>query len=181
MTERRDEPAIHQLCVELVDRLELPAPFTAWELAAGLASLRARPIRITAADLGGVAVVGHLVAQPGRDRILHDGRATRSQQEAVIYHELGHLILGHLEPGDAPLACGMVDTQDSEDGNAPVTAADSLLGGREEWEAETAATQLARMAARPPRPDEYRPTKQWNAERGIAAALGLVRPRRRLV
>ncbi|WP_308820041.1 ImmA/IrrE family metallo-endopeptidase [Pseudonocardia alni] len=177
LTERRDELAIHRLCVELLDSLRLASPFTAWDLTAALAARRGRPIRITSADLGGVAVVGHLVAQPGRDRILHDSRATKPQQEAVIYHELGHLILGHLEPGDVPLACGSVDTLRV----AHADATEISVAAWREWEAETAATQLARIAAVHPRPDEYQLTERWNPERGIAAALGLVRPRRRQV
>jgi hypothetical protein len=161
-------------CVELLDELEMSPPFDARSLCARLGEVRGRRIRVQAADLGGVTVIGHLLALPGHDRILHDSRAPRAQQEHVVYHEVMHLVLGHLDDEDEPLTCGSLLVDDR---TGPLTSSEVLYSDAFEWEAETGATELSRLAALRPRPDEYVAKPQWNAERGVAAAFGLVAPR----
>ena len=116
-------------------------------------------------------MVGHLLAAPGYDRILYDSRAPLAQQELVIYHEVTHLILGHLDAQDsAALTCGaLLDESDGDPG--------LQYSLDHEWEAETGATEFARLAALRPRPHEYIRQATWHAERGVAAALGMVASR----
>ena len=165
-------PEIRQICAELLDDAGVTPPFTAWQLCAQVEVLRGRPIRITATDLGGVTAIGHLVTLPTQDRILHDSRAPRPLQEAVIYHELAHLALGHLEPGAMPLTCGALLGEDADPREGDPGDAAPM-----EWEAEAAATELGRLGATRQKPDEYQPTATWSAEQGIAATFGLVQRR----
>lgn len=168
----RTDEQLRSLCTDLADHVGLTAPFDAWTFCDRLGEFRGRPIRVQAADLGGVTVVGHVLAQPGRDRILHDSRAPRAQQELVIYHEVMHLVLGHLGADAEPLTCGTLMGEDHTGGGLRYSDV-------HEWEAETGATELLRLAGRRPRPDEYAQRSGWHGERGVAGTLGLVTPRRR--
>lgn len=174
---QRTEEELRVRCADLLDELGVAPPFNAWQLCELLGERRQRRIKIQAADLGGVTVIGHLLAAPGYDRILHDSRAPRSQQELVIYHEVTHLILGHLDTEDSTaLTCGALlrDDEDEDGGTADVDLQYSI---DHEWEAETGATELARLAALRPRPDEYIRQTRWHGERGVAATFGLVTSR----
>lgn len=177
MTALHTEEQLRARCADLLDELGLVPPFDAWQLCDALGAARQRRIRVQGADLGGVTVVGHLLAAPGYDRILHDSRAPRAQQELVIYHEVTHLILGHLEGGDSPaLTCGAL----VRDGEAVDDDAGLQYTAGHEWEAETGATEFARLAALRPRPAEYVRQAKWHGERGVAAAFGLVARRWRM-
>lgn len=178
-----EEPVMHplhtdeqlrSLCADLLDEIGLVPPFDAWLFCARLGEVRERRIRVQGADLGGVTVVGHVLALPDHDRILHDSRAPRAQQELVIYHEAMHLVLGHLEDDAEPLTCGALLRDD--DGHPD--AEDLRYSDAHEWEAETGATELLQLANRRPRPDEYAQRSRWHGERGVAGTFGLVTRRR---
>ncbi|MFE7202615.1 hypothetical protein ACFU8R_20305 [Pseudonocardia alni] len=160
---------MQSFCRDLLDELALVPPFDAWRFCARLSDVRGRRIRIHAVDLGGVTAIGHVLALPAMDRILHDVRAPRPQQELVIYHEAMHLILGHLDTESAPLTCGrLLDSDEEGSDTANLRYADGV-----EWEAEAGATELLRWSRRRSRPDEYRARREWHGERGVAAAFGL--------
>lgn len=165
---------LRRRCVELLDELQLTPPFNAWEFCARLGERRNRRVRVQAAELGGVTVTGHLLALPEHDRILHDSRAPHAQQQHVIYHEVMHLVLGHLDRETEPLTCGSLLVGEVADS---LDRPDLLYSDAFEWEAETGATEMSRLAALRPRPDEYVAEPHWHAERGVAAAFGLVAPR----
>lgn len=167
------EDELRVRCADLLDELGLAPPIDAWQLCEALAERRQRRIKVQGADLGGVTVVGHLLVAPGYDRILYDSRAPLAQQELVIYHEVTHLLLGHLDTEDSvALTCGaLLD----EDGDAAETGLQYSLD--HEWEAETGATEFTRLAALRPRPHEYIRQSTWHAERGVAATLGMVASR----
>ncbi len=171
MASPRTEEQLRAVCAELLEDLGLPAPYNAWQFCERLGENRGRRVRVQAADLGGVTVIGHLLALSGHDRILHDSRAPRVQQELVIYHEVMHLVLGHLDDTDDSLTCGSLLVEDETGDGVPQH---SLA---HEWEAETGATELARLGMLRQRPDEYVAQSRWHAERGVAAAFGLVAPR----
>lgn len=164
---------VHTFCAQLLSDLGVAPPFTAWQLCGRLSEHRQRPIKVFGTDLGGITVIGHLVPLPSKDRILHDDRAPRAQQEHVIYHELMHLLLGHLDDAAEPLTCGSL-VSDDEDGQE---GAGSWFSDVFEWEAEAGATELARLGALRQRPDEYIAQDHWHPEKGVAATFGLVSSR----
>lgn len=105
-----------------------------------------------AVDLGGTTNVGHLVPKRRADHVLVDLSAPAPQRDLVVFHEVIHLLLGHLS--DEPLTC-----------------ADQAYADWREREAELGARMLAAIAAERPRPNLAGP-----AEQPIAAAFGFVRP-----
>jgi hypothetical protein len=172
MAERMTGQQLRDLCRDLVTDLSLRPPFTPWALCEELERYRGRPIKLQAADLGATSSVGHLLAEGGRDRILYERAAPGLQQATVIYHEVIHLIRGHLD-GQTTLTCGDSLDDDEDDDGAIVTAAKgSLYSTWQEWEAEVGSTILVQMSRRRPRPDSLTRVAH-PAEHGIAAAFGL--------
>jgi hypothetical protein len=164
--EVRSEEQLRARCVDLVCDLGILPPLDPVALCRRLSERRGRRIRLTAADLGSTTSVGHLVIQTRCDRILYERTAPRPQRDHVIYHEVMHLVLGHLADGE-PLTCGSSLFSDGGDRD------DGPYSGWQEWEAETGATILSGMARARPRPDRL-PMSARPAEQGIAAAFGLV-------
>ncbi len=140
---------LRQLCRELLKTLGLVPPFTAWQFCHRLSEKRGRVISVEARDLGWVTAIGHLLPGKRRDRVLHDYRAPVPQQERIIYHESMHSYLGHTDPGSPPLICGSLI---GDDDTVPDDGRYSQLC---EWQAETCADELVRLAQLRPQLNEY--------------------------
>ncbi|BDD84625.1 hypothetical protein TPB0596_43880 [Tsukamurella pulmonis] len=70
---------------------------SASELVAIVAERRERPIDVTATDLTGTGITGTVLAGRDRDTIVHATGLPPFFAEHVIFHELGHLVCGHLD------------------------------------------------------------------------------------
>lgn len=162
-----NEEQLRARCYGLVDELGILPPLDPVSLCRRLSSARGRRIRLVPADLGSTASVGHLVVTPRADRILYQRGAPQPQQTQVIYHEVMHLVLGHLDD-DAVLNCGSFLSAD----DGPDRADRGHYADTREWEAEFGATILSEMSRVCRRPDRLNGVT-GAAERGIAAAFCL--------
>ncbi|MGH3628732.1 MAG: hypothetical protein ACRDRL_15025 [Sciscionella sp.] len=161
---------LHHLCHDL----GIAPPLDPFVLCERLGRHRGRPIRVRGATLGTTTSVGHLVRQGHIDRILYDTAAPQAQRDLVIYHELVHLLRGHLDAGES-LACGVRLLEHADaDGDLPPRR---MYSDWREWEAETGARILSTMSRARARPNML-PTKPGSAEHGIAAAFGFTAHRR---
>lgn len=155
---------LRELCVRLLEELDLAPPLRPAELCRRLGEKRRRPIRLLPEVVLGPASVGHLACKKNYDLIAYQHDAPAAQQMHVIYHEVIHLMRGHLD-GTGALICGALagDGLDTEAG---------LYSDVQEWEAETGATILSELSRRPGHP-RWLPRNSPTAERGLAAAFGL--------
>ncbi len=158
MRDPMTETQLHELCRDLVNKLGLRAPFEPPQLCERLGVRRGRRIQIRATDLGGTTGVGHLAPTRRGDRIFVEHTAPAPQQALVIYHEVIHLVLGHLELGES-VTCGL--------GSDQASAGD--YADWREWEAEVGARALAALARQRPLPNQLVGPGPENA---IAAAFG---------
>jgi hypothetical protein len=161
--------ALHELCSLLLTELSLTPPLTPQRLSERLAAVRKRRINLRAAELFTTASVGHLVVKGHRDVIGYHRSATPYQQAQVIYHELMHLVLGHVTGMDS-LTCGALEDRiDLQNGSS---GEDGLYARWQEWEAETAATVLSGMSRQRISPRMLAKDAPA-ADRGIAGVFGL--------
>ncbi|RZS44488.1 uncharacterized protein DUF955 [Herbihabitans rhizosphaerae] len=151
---------LHALCRALVHDLGLRTPFTPRELCQRLGERRDRPIEVRAIDLAATTGVGHLAPLPDADHILVERDAPAPQQAVVIYHEVIHLVRGHLDIGDT-MTCGLPAGEDTAD----------AYDDWREWEAEVGARTLSRLARERPRPNQLS-REASPADHSIAAAFG---------
>src|SRR5690348_7934750 len=78
----------------LVDRLEIPRPFTIEAFVASVAAQRDRRIELVGTR-SMVGPCGMLLRTPSADFLCFDARATPVVASRTVAHEVGHLILGH--------------------------------------------------------------------------------------
>ncbi len=157
---------IRELCVHLLCDLDIVPPLDPRLLCQRVSEHRGRRIKLLAEEVFTTSSVGHLICKPRHDVIVYQRTAPLAQQAHVIYHELIHLVRGHLD-GSESLTCGALDT-------AADPAQPGLYSDWQEWEAETGATVLSELSRQPADPrllarDTPAP------EGGLAAAFGLIR------
>jgi hypothetical protein len=172
VTQPMSAAQLRTLCHDVVRDLEMALPLDPFVLCERLGRRRGRPIRVRGADLGATTSVGHLVSQRRVDRILYDTAAPLAQRTLVIYHELVHLVRGHLDAGES-LTCGVTlfDEADSD------LSQRGMYTDWREWEAETGARILSTMSRARAQPNML-PARPRSAEHGIAAAFGFTARRR---
>jgi hypothetical protein len=169
---------LRHMCQQLVHDLDLLPPLDPFQLCKRLGSHRRRRIKVIGEDLGGTSSVGHLIDRGRFDLIGYHRDAPRHQQAHVIYHEIIHLIRGHLD-GELALICGALLDEDTGQQTHTDTSGQevprrqpNLYSDWQEWEAEAGATILSDMSRRRPNPRMITRNAE-QAELGIAAAFGL--------
>src|SRR6266545_4710766 len=86
--------AIRRRCEQLVNTLDVPDPFDAFEMCERVARRRGRPIGLHAMPMPSGAP-GIWVSAGERDYIRYARHTSPLNQEHIILHELGHLLCGH--------------------------------------------------------------------------------------
>jgi hypothetical protein len=167
VTERK----VRRQCRELLRTLSLARPVEPFELARRLGAHRDRPLVLVARTIPGHGAAGALVCLPHRDIVVYPNGMAHEYQAQIIYHEVMHLYLGHLDQsaGRRPPLCDQHhDAQGLGDGQQ------SLYGRRDEWEAETGATILSEWSAIPsPTRSVIADTTRFGAtETALTRALG---------
>lgn len=157
------EEQLRTTCRELVTDLGLTPPLDPRELCRAWSVRRGRRVTVTGAELGATNSVGHLVVLGDRDRIFFELSAPSHQQAHVIYHEVVHLLRGHLDGADQ-LTCG------SAADHAP--RSDGLYARWQEWEAEVGATFLSALSQERRRPGSFGGDDAADAQ-PLAGAFGL--------
>jgi hypothetical protein len=160
------------LCQRLLRDLDLALPVTPPALCRALEEVRGRRIKLIAAELGTVTSVGHLTCKANRDLIAFHSSASTGQQAHVIYHEVMHLVRGHLSGTDS-LTCGALEPAENLDRIVEEAHEDATLyTAWQEREAELGATILSELSRHRPAP-RHLARDAGQPERNIAAAFGL--------
>ncbi|QMU70617.1 hypothetical protein [Streptacidiphilus sp. P02-A3a] len=92
-----DDRELRRYCAEVVGRLDVPAPFNVNDLCDRLEEDRGRAISLVPMSLPvrQGTPCGLWVATAEVDYILFEKDTSRTHQEHIVSHEIGHLLLGH--------------------------------------------------------------------------------------
>ena len=81
---------------ELIRQAAIPQPFDVAEFCERIAGQRSRPLRLVAEPAGSMGdAVGLLVGLADRDEIHYVSDTSRYHQQAIVLHEVGHLLAEH--------------------------------------------------------------------------------------
>lgn len=162
-----DELELRQLCRNVLWDLDVRPPLDAEVLCERLGEVRRRPITLIPRVLPVSGAFGCLVPMPRKDLIIYQRQTTRPHQWHIIFHEVLHLLRGHVSAdGDGqPLLCGELFADTSAAGRQQ-----TLYDRWQEWEAETGATILSEWVGVSADPASLHAGTR--AERAIARAFG---------
>ncbi len=144
------EGDLRRSCRRLLRELDISPPLEPGLLCERLGAWRGRPVELVAHPVPAGTATGILLAFPNKDLILYQSETTLPHQAHIIFHEVAHLVLGHLTGGGRAVCGALLDPAPSE--RAPVSGkrrGATLYDQRQEWEAETAATILTGWTAAP--------------------------------
>ena len=134
-----------------LQRLEacMPHPWSIDDFAANLARQRRRAIHLIPWPLTDVdeSLTGMWIPTAVADYVFFDGQASPSRREAIVGHELGHLVFDHaarLENASDELLKALAPSVSPELARRILSRARSTYGDEEESLAETFATALIR-------------------------------------
>lgn len=141
------------LCEELISSLALPRSFDLDVLLTAVAARRRKPLRALATRFGPGEPNGLLISTPAGDHIFYPDNTPPLQQQHIVLHELGHLLMDH-----GVLGPDGHDVADAIGRMMPSTPSDpgrnahgrSSYGDTDEVQAELFATLLAVRATAPP-------------------------------
>lgn len=89
------ERDLRRRCRRLLNELDIRPPLDVTELCRRVGERRGKPIRLVAHPIPVPGPFGVWIATETADYILYQERTTRSHQNHIILHELGHLLAGH--------------------------------------------------------------------------------------
>lgn len=89
------QSTLREQCAEVIDTLDIPQPFTLTSLVAGVARQTGKHIELVPIHWGTSAPCGALVATDDVDYVYFDAHTSNIHQIQIIFHELGHMLLGH--------------------------------------------------------------------------------------
>lgn len=141
MNERQLRSQARKLLRDLGFR-RTPSPV---ELCARLSGHLGRPIELVGRSLPSVRSFGCVIPFPEKYLITYLTDLSKERQNYTIYHEVSHILLGHLTAGatETPLLCGsLLLDQDSEH-------VGTHYDERSEWEAETLGALLSSWSKLP--------------------------------
>jgi predicted glycoside hydrolase/deacetylase ChbG (UPF0249 family) len=168
----RDDIALRRRCQDVLDRLDLPRPFTVKEFCHRLAAQRGRPVHIRPlpARAAGSGACGLWLETAGADHIFYERHTVRPHQEHIILHEVGHMLLAHR--ATAPVADGLAAlVPDLDPGLVHRLLARTNYTTPQEREAETLASLIRVAAAEQPGGHPH------TAVERLRAAFGMDGPR----
>lgn len=91
------QSALRGKCAEVIDTLDIPQPFRLTDLVDEVAQQRGRRIELVPTHWGSSAPCGVLVATDEVDYVCFDAHTSDVHQIQIIFHELGHMMLGHTD------------------------------------------------------------------------------------
>ncbi|RJQ75676.1 hypothetical protein D5S17_19875 [Pseudonocardiaceae bacterium YIM PH 21723] len=140
------ERELRRRCRHLLRELDIQPPLDVADLCSRLGTLRGRPIRLVAHPIPVPGPFGVWIASPEVDYILYQAETSRSHQNHIILHELGHMLADHRsDEQDDPLLGELY----------PDLAPDAVRRAlrrtcydtEQEWEAEIVATIILEWAS----------------------------------
>lgn len=103
---------------EVCWRLKLTPPFTPETLVRAVAAFLDREIEVVEHDLEGSTIYGFCAALPRQFLIAVRQDAPLDQRERIIYHEVAHILLGHVAHDGHAHACRELDATDPQERDA---------------------------------------------------------------
>lgn len=136
MTTPETEMELRADLAELLKLLGMQAPIEAFELSWRVSAHLDRPIHLAGQPILTAHASGAAFRTSDRYVILYQTAAPPGHQAHVVFHELMHVLRGHLDGDGQALSCRVV--------GGAVGAADNndASRARAEWEAEAGATIL---------------------------------------
>jgi hypothetical protein len=137
----------------LLRELDIRPPLDVAELCRRVGEQRQRPITLVSHPIPVPGPFGLWIAARNADYILYQRETSKSHQDHIILHELGHLLAGHRDEAGEPDDDGL-DT-DTLRGHYPDLAPDAVrralrrtsYDSAQEREAETVATIILEWAS----------------------------------
>jgi len=107
------------ICIALCEHLRLVPPFSAIELSDRIADERSCFIYVASRRLPGT-IFGVCARLRGAYAILYRADGSMAHQERIIFHELGHIVLGHLRQTERILVLreGLTSTTEEHEAEA---------------------------------------------------------------
>jgi len=143
-----DEQELRGRCRDLLRELDVQPPLDVADMAWRLGQLRGRPVKLEPRALQRGGSFGCVFPMPSQDLLIYQSAATAAYRNHIVFHELTHLFLGHVDRHvdrsnelRVALVCGSLGEQGS------LTKQGTLYDSPPEWEAETAATIFSEWAA----------------------------------
>lgn len=148
------EQELHHFLAELLVTLDLDRPVDAYLMADRLGDHLGRPVVVRTAEFPTANASGAVLKLPEPDRymVALQEAATAGHRAHVLFHELVHIVRGHLEgdPTDQPtITCRGVGSGPKDEAD-PAPDLHTSAAGLAEWEAEVGATILSRWSRKDP-------------------------------
>lgn len=99
----RGEKDLRRTCRRLLRDLDIRPPLDVTELCRRVGDRRGRPITLVSHPIPVPGPFGLWIAAKDADYILFQKETSKSHQDHIILHELGHLLAGHRDESDEPL------------------------------------------------------------------------------
>jgi len=142
------ERELRRRCRKLLKQLDIGPPLDVEVLCARLGERRGKPIRLMPYPLEVPGPFGCWIATSTADYIFYQAETTKSHQDHIILHELGHMLADHHPHGDAEPADFLRGPVPDLDPDAVHRALRrSSYDDAHEWEAETVATIILEWAS----------------------------------
>ncbi|MBB4674301.1 Zn-dependent peptidase ImmA (M78 family) [Crossiella cryophila] len=131
----------------MLNELDIRPPLDVTELCRRVGERRGKPIRLVAHPIPVPGPFGVWIATETADYILYQERTTKSHQNHIILHELGHLLAGHRsgEGHDDPMLTALYP--DIEPDAVRRALRRTSYDDSQELEAETVATIILEWAS----------------------------------
>ncbi|TWP51029.1 ImmA/IrrE family metallo-endopeptidase [Lentzea tibetensis] len=161
------ERELRKQCRRLLNELDIQPPLDVAELCRKVGEQRGKPIRLMAHPIPVPGPFGVWISTGNADYILYQQETTRSHQNHIILHELGHIIAGHTsDENDDQLLASLYP--DLEPDAVRRALRRTSYDNDHEREAETVATIILEWASVL---DKVAPRASDGPARRIAAAL----------
>lgn len=142
------ERELRRRCRRLLKQLHIEPPLDVPQLCERLGAQRGKPIRLMPYPLEVPGPFGCWIATASADYVFFQQETTRSHQDHIILHELGHILADHHAMGDAEPDDFLPGLPPDIDGDAVRRALRRTSYDEEhEWEAETVATIILEWAS----------------------------------
>ncbi|HJP80120.1 MAG TPA: hypothetical protein VJ914_37965 [Pseudonocardiaceae bacterium] len=144
------ERELRRRCRRLLNELDIRPPLEVTELCRKLGEQRGRPIRLVEHPIPVPGPFGVWIATETADYILYQQHTSRSHQDHIVLHEIGHMIAGHRgEEQDNEVIAGLLPgAEPAAARNAlPTLMSRTSYDNEHELEAETVATIILEWAS----------------------------------
>jgi len=127
---------------KVISSLDLPQRCDLTILCQRLGSTRGRPIHLTPTAIHVPNLFGLWIDTPEADFIVFESETSKTHQEHIVAHELGHIICHHRSSGRMDDSCSRLLFPDLDPELVRAMLKRSTYSTTEEWEAEVTASWI---------------------------------------